>query len=169
MTSDRDLRYAFETLLYDEAAMLDEGRFEEWLELFADGVRYWAPVRANLPRGGEPLDQVHRLTHFDDDKSTLTLRVKRLRTGFAHAEEPPSRTRHFVSNVRVLDRDEDERALVASNLLVFRGREGRDEVLFSCERRDEWRRDANDDAQWRIDERRILFDHDVIESVTVFF
>lgn len=169
MTSDSELRHEIEALLFDEAALLDEGRFEEWLDLFADGARYWAPVRENLPRDGEHFDQLHRLTHFDDDKATLTLRVKRLRTGFAHAEEPPSRTRHFVSNVRVLERDGDDRALVASNLLVFRARERRDEVLFSCERRDEWRRDASAKAGWILDERRILFDHDVIESVTIFF
>ncbi len=165
-TDARALRFEFEELLYREAAWLDEGRFEEWLELFDSTVRYWAPVRENVPRGEEPLEELHRLTHFEDDKGNLELRVKRLRTGFAHAEEPPSRTRHFVTNVRVLDGDDSDRVSVASNLLVFRSRERRDEVLFSCDRRDRWRRTQ---AGWRCEERRILFDHDVIESLTVLF
>lgn len=162
----RALRFEFEELLYREAAWLDEGHFEKWLDLFDSTVRYWAPVRENVPRGEEPLEDAHRLTHFEDDKDTLELRVKRLRTGFAHAEEPPSRTRHFVSNVRVLDATDPARVSIASNLLVFRSRERRDEVLFSCGRRDWWRRTQ---AGWRCQERRILFDHDVIESLTVLF
>jgi len=162
----RALRFEFEEWLCREAALLDEGHFEAWLELFDDEVRYWAPVRENVRRGDEPLDSEHRLTHFEDDKGTLELRVKRLRTGFAHAEEPPSRTRHFVTNVRVLDCEDPARVQVASNLLVFRSRDRRDEVLFSCGRRDWWRRAG---SGWRCQERRILFDHDVIESLTVLF
>lgn len=162
----RALRFEFEEWLSREAALLDEGDFESWLELFDDDVRYWAPVRANVARSDEDLDAASRLAHFEDDKGTLELRVKRLRTGFAHAEEPPSRTRHFVTNVRVLDCDNPQRVQIASNLLVFRSRERRDEVLFSCGRRDWWHRVG---AGWRCEERRILFDHDVIESITVLF
>lgn len=167
MSDDRQaLRLEFEEWLFREAALLDEGDFEAWLDLFDDDLRYWAPVRANLPRGDEELDDATRLAHFDDDKGTLELRIKRLRTGFAHAEEPPSRIRHFVTNVRVLDCDDPERAQIASNLLVFRSRERREEVLFSCGRCDWWRRAT---TGWRCEERRILFDHDVIESITVLF
>lgn len=160
------LRLELEEWLYDEAALLDEGRFEDWLALFDPGTRYWAPLRANMPRGQEGIGEPRRLTHFDDDKDTLGLRVARLATGFAHAEEPPSRQRHHVSNVRILKDEAGARVQVASNLLVFRSREARQEVLFSCARRDWWRRDGDG---WLNEERMILFDHDVIESLSVFF
>jgi len=160
------LRLAFEELLVDEAWLLDTDRLEDWLDLFTDDVRYWAPVRANMPTGMERLDRTHLLTHFDEGKFTLGLRVKRLRTGFAHAEEPRSRLRHFVSNVRILDAADPSRVQVSSNIMIFRSREGRDEHLFVGQRRDWWRRE---DERWRIQERYIIVDHDVIENITIFF
>lgn len=164
--TDFALRLEIEDWLYREAALLDEGRFEEWLDLFDDSVRYWAPVRSNVDRGDEALDDPDPLRHFDEDKTMLGLRVARLGTGFAHAEEPPSRQRHHVSNVRILEHEGDARIRVASNLLVFRSHEARKEITFSCGRVDWWRRAGH---RWVNEERKILFDHDVIESISVFF
>ncbi len=160
------LRLEMEEWLYAEAALLDEGHFEAWLALFADDTRYWAPVRMNVARGQEGFGQAHRLTHFDEDKTTLGLRVARLGTGFAHAEEPPSRQRHHVSTVRVLKDEGGSRVQVASNLLVFRSRDARTETVFSCGRLDWWRREGDG---WLNEERMVLFDHDVIESLSIFF
>src|SRR5712692_786701 len=163
--SAANLRQEFEELLYYEAWLLDHDRLEEWLELFADNVRYWAPVRTNQVRGKEDLQRPQLLAHFDDDKTGLAIRVQRIRTGAAHADEPPSRVRHFVSNVRVLVAEED-RTHVTSNFIVFKSRRGREETLFVGCREDHWRR-AN--GKWRIEERLIILDHDVLENVTVLF
>jgi 3-phenylpropionate/cinnamic acid dioxygenase small subunit len=163
--SAANLRQEFEELLYYEAGLLDHDRLEEWLELFADNVRYWAPVRTNQVRGKEDLQRPQLLAHFDDDKTGLAMRVQRIRTGAAHADEPPSRVRHFVSNVRVLVAEED-RTHVTSNFIVFKSRRGREETLFVGCREDHWRR-AN--GKWRIEERLIILDHDVLENVTVLF
>ena len=160
------LRLEMEEWLYAEAALLDEGQFDAWLALFADTTRYWAPLRMNMARGEERFGEAHRLTHFDDDKTALGLRVARLYTGFAHAEEPPSRQRRHVSNVRILKDEGGQRTQVASNLLLFRSRDARTETLFSCGRLDWWRREGEG---WRNEERMIVFDHDVIESLSVFF
>ena len=47
-----ELYYEIEQFLLDEADLLDERRFEEWLELMTDDVHYWMPTRANrLARG----------------------------------------------------------------------------------------------------------------------
>lgn len=163
--SAANLRQEFEELLYYEAWLLDHDRLEEWLELFADNVRYWAPVRTNQVRGKEDLQRPQLLAHFDDDKTGLAMRVQRIRTGAAHADEPPSRVRHFVSNVRVLVAEED-RTHVTSNFIMFKSRRGREETLFVGCREDHWRR-AN--GKWRIEERLIILDHDVLENVTVLF
>jgi len=163
--SAANLRQEFEELLYYEAWLLDHDRLEEWLELFADNVRYWAPVRTNQGRGKEDLQRPQLLAHFDDDKTGLAMRVQRIRTGAAHADEPPSRVRHFVSNMRVLVAEED-RTHVTSNFIVFKSRRGREETLFVGCREDHWRR-AN--GKWRIEERLIILDHDVLENVTVLF
>ena len=163
--NEADLRREFEELLYYEAWLLDHDRLEEWLELFADTVRYWAPVRSNQARGKEDLRREHMVAHFDDDKAALAMRVQRIRTGAAHADEPPSRVRHFVANVRVLEAH-DGSATVTSNFMVFKSRRGREETLFVGCREDRWRR-AN--GTWRLEERLIILDHDVIENVTVLF
>jgi 3-phenylpropionate/cinnamic acid dioxygenase small subunit len=160
-----ELRREFEDLLYYEAWLLDHDRLEEWLTLCAEQVRYWAPIRANVARGTEDWSRQPMLAHFDDDKGSLTLRVQRIRTGAAHADEPPARVRHFVSNVRVLEGN-TEAATVTSNFIVFKSRRGREETLFVGCREDRWRRI---DGTWKLEERLIVLDHDVIENITVFF
>lgn len=160
-------RVRFEELLFREAALLDAERFEEWLEMIDGAVRYFAPVRTTLPRGKENLARHELVAHFDDDKAGLAARVRRIRTGWAHAEEPPSRTRHFISNVRVLAMDSKaDTAQVASNFIVFRSAGDRDERTFFGTREDVWRKT---DGVWRLLNRMIIFDHNVIESISVLF
>lgn len=158
-------RREFERLLIDEYWLLDADRLEDWLALMAEDIRYWAPVREDLNRGEEDFSRAHLLTHFDEDRTTLGLRVARLRTGSAHAEEPPSRLRHFVSNVKMLDTRAGDEVQVASNFMVFRSRSGRDDSLFVGTRRDWWRAT---DAGWRLVERLTIFDHDLIDNITIF-
>jgi ethylbenzene dioxygenase beta subunit len=108
-------------LLYHEAELLDEGRFDEWLDLLTDDIVYQMPVRMTRERGQRG-DVSTEMQHFWDDRATLTLRVQRLKTEFAWAEDPPSRTRHFIMNVRLratVDPDEIE---VRSNVLIYRSR-----------------------------------------------
>lgn len=159
------LRQEFECLLIDEYWLLDNDRFEDWLDLMADDIRYWGPVRQDLDRGEEDFQRQHLLTHFDEDRTSMGLRVARLRTGSAHAEEPPSRMRHFVSNVKILDAATANRVQVASNFMVFRSRAGREEYFFVGTRRDWWLRI---DGAWRLQERMVVFDHDIIENIVVF-
>lgn len=81
--------------LFHEARLLDERRYEEWVDLFADDGRYWVPC--NEP-GADPARHVQI---FYDDVASLRLRVRRLLTGKQYAQDPPSRTCHAVSNVYV--------------------------------------------------------------------
>lgn len=159
------LRHEFEDLLYHEAWLLDHDRLEEWLTLCAEQIRYWAPIRSNVVRGSEDWSTTHGLAHFDEDKTSLTMRVRRVRTGAAHADEPPARVRRLVSNVRVTKGNE-ELANVTSNFIVFKSRPGRDESLFVGCREDRWRRF---DGTWKLEERLIVLDHDVTENITVLF
>ena len=73
--------------------------------------------------------------------------------------------RHFVSNEKILDATDAERVQIASNFMVFRSRSGREETLFVGMRRDWWLRTP---TGWRLAERMIVFDHDLIENITVF-
>ena len=138
-----DLALWFEAVswLDHEAMLLDEGRLEEWLELLTPDVWYCVPLRLTRERGSGP--DVHAGTpHFLDDAETLRMRVERLKTEFAWAEDPPSRTRRFVTNVRPVATDDGVE--VRSYLLVYRNR-GDDSgaELISAERRDHLRRVAD--------------------------
>src|SRR5919202_1912186 len=150
------LREAIEDFLYHEADLLDERRFEEWLDLFADDARYWMPVRENRLSG--PDDPARELEeqggnyYFDDTKETLRIRVERLYTGAAWAETPPSRTRHLISNVRIRRESGDE-VEVQSSFLVYRTRLEHDRDLFVGRRTDVLRRV---DGGFRIARRTIV-------------
>lgn len=80
-----------EALLFMEARLLDEGRFGEWLDLFAQDALYWLPVTA---KEGEP-------SLIRDDRNAMEERVFRIENTTVHAQVPRSRTQHDVSNVEV--------------------------------------------------------------------
>jgi 3-phenylpropionate/cinnamic acid dioxygenase small subunit len=121
--------------LYYEADLLDTGRFDEWLELLTDDVEYRMPVRTTRSRAaGAGFDEA--MDFFTEDSASLSMRVRRLDTEFAWAEDPPSRTRRFVTNVRVEPVSDGELSVV-SNVLIFRTRgDTAAPELFSCQRRD---------------------------------
>lgn len=147
-----ETRLAVSDFLIEEAAALDERRYEDWFELLTDDVEYTAPVRVTR-RAGNP-DVVEESTYFDDNKQSLGLRVKRLLTDVAWAEDPPSMTRRFVSNIRISPADEELE--VRNNLLLFRSRG--DEGLYDLivgERHDRLR---DEGRGLRICRRRVVLD-----------
>ena len=78
----------------------------------------------------------------------MIVRVRKLRTGFAWAEEPHSRTRHVVSNVRVVGRLGDGGLRVESNFVLHRSRlESMQDLWFGC--RKDVLRQTSDGFRWR--------------------
>lgn len=123
MAINYELQMDVERFLYDEAAVLDERRFHDWLDLMAEDVHYWMPIRRTRTR--DQLDKEFtapdEMAFFDDDKEMLQMRVKKLDTGYSWSEDPPSRTRHLISNVRVVETTGDEHT-VNSNFMLYRTR-----------------------------------------------
>lgn len=150
---DLGMRIELQDLYYAEAEMLDERRWEDWLELFSDDLEYTAPIR--VMRRSPASDIIDGLGHFDDTKQSLTLRAKRLRTDVAWAEDPPSLTRRLITNLRVRPVADDEVA-VRTNFLMYRSRGdlGAHDLIVG-ERQDSLRRDGGD---WLIFKRRIVID-----------
>ena len=149
-----------ETFLHHEAELLDDRRYRDWLGLLADDVVYVAPARSTRRSDGRVEEQ--RMRWFDDDRRTLELRVRRLETDVNWAEEPPSRTRRLVGNVRVRPGVEPETVAVRSNLLLTRNRGEHDDVdLIAAERHDVLRETA---AGWRLARREIRFDHGTLST-----
>ena len=83
------LKYQVEEFLYQEAEILDERRFEEWLDLLTDDMRYWMPIRRNVKFGElerEFTREGQDINWFDEGKDTLTRRVNQILTGVHWAE-----------------------------------------------------------------------------------
>ena len=147
------LREEVETFLYEEAALLDEWRLDEWADLFSEDARYIVPT-TNLPEG----DPAKDLVFIDDDIVVIRARVKRLNSRHAHREYPWSRTRRFISNVRVKQTGDGDLA-VNANALVYRFRSG--EVAAYVGRYEYTLRRV--DGGFKISYRRATLDH---ESLT---
>lgn len=107
-----------QAVLHREARLLDEARFNEWLEMYTPTCLYWVPV---TPGGGDPQREV---SHAFDDRRRLTDRVYWLRTGLAYCQIPQSRTRRLVTNVELLDEPGHERRRVRSNFQLHEFRAG---------------------------------------------
>jgi 3-phenylpropionate/cinnamic acid dioxygenase small subunit len=149
--------------LYHEAALLDGYRFSDWVALFADDIRYDMPVRTTqFLKVGEGFQEIG---FFDENLVSLQTRVKRLETDAAWAETPPSRTRHFVSNVLVRPGAQANEFAVQSNFLVTRTRADRDYQMFTGQRDDTLRRVGG--GGFKISRRRILVDQTVITGTNL--
>lgn len=149
-----ELRVAAQDFLIEEAELLDSRRFDEWLTLFTDDVEYRVPVRTTR-RLGNP-DVVDDIFHFDENKMSLGLRVRRLGTNVAWAEDPPSLTRRFVTNMKVAWGELEGELTIRSYLLLYRSRGDRGtHDLLSGERQDTLRLEA---GRLRIARRRVVLD-----------
>jgi 3-phenylpropionate/cinnamic acid dioxygenase small subunit len=166
------LKEEIEAFLYHEAELLDERRYEAWLDLFTEDAHYFMPMRRNVPRD-EPDREFTRagadVNWFDEGKDTLTRRVKQILTGIHWAEEPPSRICHMVSNVQVAAADSASgEVVVKSRFLVYRNRV-ETETDFLVGKREDVLRRVN--GGWKIARRRIVLDQNVLlaKNLTVFF
>ncbi|MFO1158594.1 MAG: aromatic-ring-hydroxylating dioxygenase subunit beta [Reyranellaceae bacterium] len=159
------LRLEVETFYYDEADLLDSRRFRDWLDLFTDDIHYWMPVRRTKISAqlDSEFSKIGDMAFFDDDKAMLTMRVHRLETGYAWAEEPPSRTRHLITNVRIVDVTA-ERITAESNFHLHRTRLNSDESNWLGLRRDVLRRES---GTLRIARRHIFLEQTVLLSANL--
>ena len=158
--------------LVDEAYLLDAQQYDLWLDTLTEDVRYVMPVRVTTARGAG-FDTSPGMAHFDEDKYSLTQRVARFATEHAWTEDPPSRLRHFVTNVRAFECDGpegDTHLIVESAELLFRSRgDVNESALVSCGREDLLR--FSDDRQaLKLARRNIIADESVLrmQNLAVF-
>lgn len=108
-------------LLYRECALLEEGKFEEWVELFTPDCLYWVPSNSF---DGDPQRDV---SIVNDDAARLRERVSRLKSGQFWAQDPPSRTTRMIGNMRLAEPPADGArgdVRVESRLVVVELRRG---------------------------------------------
>ena len=166
--------------LYREAEILDERRYEEWLTLLTDDIRYWMPMRRNVKFGEEGREFTRAtvdINWFDEGKDTLTRRVRQIQTGIHWAEEPVSRISHLVTNVVVVEATPsaaDPREVTARcRFLIYRNRVETETDILVGKREDLLRRPngAKTGEGWLIARRKIVLDQNVLlsKNLTFFF
>jgi 3-phenylpropionate/cinnamic acid dioxygenase small subunit len=173
----------------EEVHLLDSGRFDDWLGLLHPDIRYRMPVRVTTARAhDDPV--LGAMDHLDEDLHSLTKRVQRLASDTAWTEDPPSRLRHLVTNVRTFaagttsdgstgsptPEGSPGALVVESYVLLFRSRlDTRAPDLVSAGRRDllvpaprtlggESNGDDPDGERWLLAERLVEVDEAVLRT-----
>src|SRR5229473_4236529 len=151
-----------------EAWLLDQRQFKEWLDIFTDDVLYFMPRRKNVLRR-----ELHRevtplgdLAILEEDKRYLEMRVARLDSGMAWAEDPPSRTRHLVGNLEAAPLENGE-VEARTAFLVYRSHLETDHQLLSGCREDVLQKVG---GAWKVRRRTIILDANVLldKNLSVF-
>ena len=171
-----------EQFLYREARMLDNRQFHEWLQLLTDDIYYWMPMRSNrYPVNSKAISILDgsryeeaevsgekELALMDEDKDSLSRRIERLDTGMAWAEDPPSRTRHIITNIEVEAGDKEGELRAYSNFFMYRTRAETEQDFYIGSREDVLRRV---DGQLRVASRKIVLDQTVLlaKNLSNFF
>lgn len=149
-----DTRAAVEDFLYDEAELLDTWQLEAWLTLFETGATY------HIPSTDRPLgDPQSSLFLVADDWIRIQARVKRLLSRNAHVENPQSRTRRIVGNVRVRPGPDDGTLAVSAAFAVYRMRYELTDVFIG---RYEHVLAVGDDGRLRFRHRKAVLDLDAL-------
>jgi len=177
----RDSRYfeikrEIEEFLYDEANMLDERRFKDWLPTLAEDLRYFMPMEFNVKFGEhaqrELTKREEQISWFNEGKWTLTKRVEQILTGVHWAEEPLSRVCRLVTNVQLSAIETNEAGELevdaSSRFLIYQNRCEYEQYYFVGDRLDRVRLT---NAGWQLASREIRLHQNVLlsKNLSIFF
>ena len=177
----RDTRYyetkrEIEEFLYDEANLLDERRFKDWLDTLADDLRYFMPMEYNVKFGEHATRELTRreqhMSWFNEGKWSIGKRVEQISTGVHWAEEPLSRVCRLVSNVQLKTIETNDAGQlevdVSSRFLIYQNRCEYEQYFFVGDRFDRVRRTAEG---WKLAEREIRIHQNVLlaKNLSIFF
>jgi benzoate/toluate 1,2-dioxygenase beta subunit len=115
-------RERVEQFLYHEARLMDEHRGDEWLALWTEDALYWVPTGHDSPNPDREISLIY------DDRVRLQLRIDRLKSGFAHAQEPKSRMRRLISNIEIEEAENGE-IVTSSNFMLAELRRGKQDLF----------------------------------------
>jgi 3-phenylpropionate/cinnamic acid dioxygenase small subunit len=116
---------AIANFLHREARLLDERRYDEWLALLDENMIYEMPLTMTRERAEQDRAFDREMEYFAENLASLTMRVERLKTDYAWAEDPPTRTRHMIGNLEISSGDEPGRYDARCAFVVFANRGNR--------------------------------------------
>lgn len=160
-----ELQFEIEQFLYAEAALIDGRQYRAWLDLWTEDCSYWMPIRRTVTLSDIEREFTKRgdMSFYDDDKRTLAMRVAKMESGSSWSEDPPSRTRHIVGNVRIVGVEGDEIDVEVA-FLLYRSRLNTEETTWVGRRADRLRR-VN--GELRLCAREIYLDQTLIRATNM--
>ena len=160
-TVDAATQHRIEQFLYREADLLDAFELEAWLELLDEDITLRIPVRIARHPGSERPEFSEESNYLREDYEMMRERVGRLSKEYAWSENPRSRVRHVIGNVRVLD-VADDILTVANNQHVFRSYGDKaDHDMLSAQRHTTLREAGE---CYRITDRTVYLDHSILNT-----
>lgn len=153
--------------LYREARTLDENRFEDWLDMLTEDVKYDMPLTLTRERAEQDRAYEPEMQYYSENIHSLKMRVARLRTEYAWAEDPPTRTTHMVLNVELEPTEDATEVLARSVFVVYANRASLpDWEKFIGRREDVLVRDG---ADWKIRRRTLYLGQATLGAPTISF
>jgi 3-phenylpropionate/cinnamic acid dioxygenase small subunit len=151
--------------LIEEAHLLDTAQYKQWVELLAEDLMVTMPVRQTVNR--KRTEARSQLYWLFDDKEATVFKALRYLGDSAWADDPPSRLRRMITNVRGHETAVSGEYLVQSSLLLQRNSGNQHNFTPFAARRDDILRKNGDD--WLIARRDILVDQAVIGQPNLGF
>jgi ethylbenzene dioxygenase beta subunit len=164
-----DLLLKIERFLRLEARLLDQELYRQWYDLLADDLFYWMPLRENRQRRDKRAEiTADSVAFFDERKSDIDLRLQRLESGMAWAEDPPTRHVYAITNVEAFETEQADEFETHSVFTLYRNRAEHDQSTLMGRRRDLLRRV---EGGFQIARRLILLPQSVLltKNLSVFF
>ena len=160
-----ELQFEIEQFLYAEAAMIDGREYRAWLDLWTEDCSYWMPIRRTVTLSDIDREFTKRgdMSFYDDNKQSLAMRVAKMESGSSWSEDPPSRTRHIVNNVRIMEVEGDEMTVEVA-FLLYRSRLNTEESTWVGRRVDRLRRV---DGALKLCGREIYLDQTLIRATNM--
>lgn len=166
-----ELYHDISQFLYAEAQLLDDWKFRDWLDVLDEDILYTLKTTTNAQTRDRRKSIAPPSTWiYHDTKFVLERRIAKLETGMSWSEEPPSRTRHLITNIRVEPTENTSEYQVYSNYMLYRSQKEKDVLIYVGKRVDQIRQ-VNTGLGWMIVKRDITLDQATLIShnITVFF
>jgi 3-phenylpropionate/cinnamic acid dioxygenase small subunit len=159
---------AVESFQREEILLLQEGQYDQWLQLLTEDVRYWMPMVTMRDRRQDMVTPDGGLAYFDDNLASLEIRIKRFKSGMALEQSPPPRVRYYIQNLRMTPNEDGSEVRVLSNFLIYENRLEKEEHVFMGEREDVLRCEQ---GTWKLAFRKATLDRNVLgaSSLHIFF
>jgi len=109
-----------------EAALLDAGRFDDWLALFTEDGHYWVPLQ-----GAAQADPISHNSLAYEDRLLLQLRVDRLKNPRAHSQHPKSHCQHVLQRSIVEDENAATGELALRTPFLYIEARGEEQVMLA--------------------------------------